>query len=124
MVVLYAGGNDIHAGKSAEQVFADFQAFVATIRAKLPKTEIAYISIAGNPSRWKEVEKVKEANGLIASYIKDKPGLKFIDVFPHMLGSDGLPRPEIFVADQLHMNAEGYKLWTQIVGQYLPAADR
>jgi lysophospholipase L1-like esterase len=123
MIVLYAGGNDIHAGKSPEQVFADFQAFVEKVRAKLPKTEIACISIAGNPSRWAEVEKVKAANTMIEGYIKDKPGLIFINVFPRMLGSDGLPRP-IFVADGLHMNAEGYKLWTEIVGQYLPAPDR
>jgi len=124
LIVLYAGGNDIHAGKSPEQVFADFQAFVETVRAELPKTEIAYISIAGNPSRWAEVEKVKAANTMIEGYIKDKPGMKFINVFPRMLGSDGQPRPEIFVADRLHMNAEGYKLWTEIVGQYLPAPDR
>ena len=123
MIVLYAGGNDIHAGKSPEQVFADFQAFVEKVRAKLPGTEIAYISIAGNPSRWAEVEKVKAANAMIEGYIKDKPGLKFINVFPRMLGSDGQPRP-IFVEDGLHMNAEGYKLWTEIVGQYLPAPDR
>ena len=124
MIVLYAGGNDIHAGKSPEQVFADFQAFVAKVREKLPKTEIAYISIAGNPSRWAEVEKVKAANAMIEGFIKDQAGLKFINVFPRMLGSDGQPRPEIFVADRLHMNPEGYKLWTEIVGQYLPPADR
>lgn len=124
MVVLYAGTNDIHAGKSPEQVFADFQAFVEKIHAKLPKTEIAYISNAGNPARWAEVDRVKAANALIESYVKDQPGLKFINVFPRMLGSDGLPRPEIFGADRLHMNAEGYKLWTEIVGQYLPPPDR
>jgi lysophospholipase L1-like esterase len=67
---------------------------------------------------------VKAANAMIEGYIKDKPGLKFINVFPRMLGSDGQPRPEIFVEDRLHMNAEGYKLWTEIVGQYLPAPDR
>jgi lysophospholipase L1-like esterase len=124
MVVLYAGSNDIHAGRPPEQVFADFQAFVEKIRAKLPQTEIAYISIAGNPSRWAEVEQVKTANALIEAYIKDRPGLKFINVFPHMLGSDGAPRPEIFIADRLHMNAEGYKIWTAIVEPYLPAPDR
>ncbi|EDY18272.1 lipolytic protein G-D-S-L family [Chthoniobacter flavus Ellin428] len=124
MIVLYAGTNDIHAGKSPEQVFADFQSFVEKIHAKLPKTEIAYISNAGNPARWADVEKVKTANSLIEKYIEGKPGLKFIDVFPRMLGTDGLPRPEIFGPDRLHMNAEGYKLWTEIVGPYLPSPDK
>jgi lysophospholipase L1-like esterase len=124
MIVLYAGGNDIHAGKSPEQVFADFQAFVEKVRAKLPKTEIACISIAGNPSRWAEVEQVKVLNHLIEDYIKDKPGLKFINVFLRMLGSDGQPQPDIFVEDRLHMNAAGYELWTEIVGPYLPSPDK
>jgi lysophospholipase L1-like esterase len=32
-----------------------------------------------------------------------------------MLGADGLPRPDIFVEDQLHMNRKGYELWAPIV---------
>lgn len=124
MIVVYAGGNDINLGKTAEQVFAAYQAFVEKVRAKLPDTPIAYISIAGNPKRWAQVDEVKKANALIEDYAKEKPNLKFINVFPRMLGADGLPRPEIFVEDRLHMNAEGYQLWTEIVGSYLPAPDR
>ena len=43
-IFLRAGGNDIANGKSPEQVFADFQEFVAVIQAKLPATEIYFIS--------------------------------------------------------------------------------
>ena len=122
-IVVYAGGNDINAHKTAEQVFADFKAFVAKVRAKQPDTPIAYISITGNPKRWSQVEEVKKANALIEAFTKEQPHLQFIDVFHRMLGADGLPRPEIFVEDGLHMNAEGYKLWTEIVGPYLPESD-
>ena len=89
------------------------------VHARLPDTEIAYISIAGNPARWAQVEKVKAANGMIAEFAQKTPRLKFINVFPHMLGADGLPRPEIFSEDRLHMNEEGYKLWREIVAPYL-----
>lgn len=122
-VVVYAGGNDINNKKTAEQVFASFKAFVAAVRAKQPDTPIAYISIAGNPKRWAQVEEVKKANGLIEAYTKEQPHLQFIDVFHAMLGADGLPKPDIFAEDRLHMNAEGYKLWTGIVGKYLPEPD-
>jgi len=122
-IVVYAGGNDINAKRTAEQVFTSFQDFVAAVRAKQPATPIAYISIAGNPKRWAQVEKVKKANALIEGYTKTQPYLQFIDVFPAMLGVDELPLPHIFVADKLHMNPEGYKLWTGIVGRHLPAPD-
>jgi lysophospholipase L1-like esterase len=119
LIIFYAGGNDINAGKTPEQVFADFKMFVAKVRARLPRTEIAFISIAGNPARWAQVEKVKAVNTMIEDFAKKTPGLKFIDVFPHMLGPDGQPRPEIFSADRLHMNEEGYKLWTKIIRPFL-----
>lgn len=124
MIVVYAGGNDINAGKSADQVFAAFQDFVKTVRTRLPETPIAYISIAGNPKRWAQVETVKEANAKIEDFIRQNPGLTFINVFPRMLGPDGLPLPDIFVADRLHMNEKGYALWKEMVGSYLPAPDR
>lgn len=122
-IVVYSGGNDINAKKSAEQVFASFKELVAKVRAKQPDVPIAYISIAGNPKRWAQVEEVKKANALVEAFTKTQPNLKYIDTFHEMLGADGLPKPEIFVADRLHMNAEGYKLWTKIVGAYLPEPD-
>lgn len=124
MVVVYAGGNDLNAGKTPEQILGAFEALVKKVRAALPDTTIAYISIAGNPKRWAQIESVKAANALMAEYIRKTPGLKYIDVFAPMLGLDGLPLPDIFVADRLHMNARGYALWTKIIGQTLPAPDR
>ncbi len=124
MVVLYAGGNDLNNGRPPEEVFADFKAFTARLRTKLPDAEIAYISSAGNPSRWAQVENVKALNASIEAFIKEQPHMKFIDVFHPMLGDDGLPKPEIFVADKLHMNAEGYRIWTAAVGPFLPVPDR
>jgi len=124
MVVLYAGGNDLNSRKPPEQVVANFRAFFAKIRAKLPDAEIAYISVAGNLARWAQVEKVKAVNAEIEAWLKEQPRTKFINVFARMLGDDGLPRAEIFVADKLHMNAEGYKLWTEVIRPFLPAPDR
>jgi lysophospholipase L1-like esterase len=98
--------------------------FVEKVRAKQPSTPIAYISIAGNPKRWSQVEKVIQANALIEAYTKANPELLFIDVFHPMLGTDCLPKPGIFSADNLHMNEDGYKLWTEIVAPYLPKPDR
>jgi lysophospholipase L1-like esterase len=119
LVVVYCGGNDINGGRTAEQVAADFKAFVARIHQALPETRIAYISIAPNPARWSQVDTVKAANRAIEAYTKTDRRLTFIDVFPKMLGPDGRPKPEIFVEDGLHMNEKGYALWREIVRPYL-----
>jgi lysophospholipase L1-like esterase len=113
-VVIYAGGNDINAGKNPDLVFGDLVALVTRIRAGAPKTQIAFISSAPNPSRWAQVEKVKRLNALAEAYCRQH-GFTFINVFPLMLGPDGTPKPDIFVADRLHMNSKGYAIWIQAV---------
>ena len=32
-----------------------------------------------------------------------------------MIGKDGNPKPDFFVEDGLHLTAEGYKVWTQML---------
>lgn len=121
VVVLYAGDNDLAAGKSPEQVASDFKSFVETVRPKLPTTQIHFISIKPSLARWKNVEKVRAANGLIRDYIIQTPKVCYIDVFHPMLGEDGKPRPELFVKDGLHMTAEGYKIWAELLMPFLCA---
>jgi lysophospholipase L1-like esterase len=118
-IVMYCGGNDLNSGKTPERVSADFTTFVEKVRAKLPQVPIAYISSAPNLARWEQVDRVRATNAKIRTFCEQTPGLKFIDVFPHMLGADEKPRPEIFGPDGLHMNEKGYALWRGLVGPYL-----
>jgi len=115
MIVLRAGGNDLWAGKTPEQVFADFKEFTATVHAKLPDTEIVFLSLSPSLARWKQHEQEKELNRLIQDFVHQTPHLKYIETYDLPLGADGQPRAELFVADQLHFNAEGYKLLTERV---------
>jgi len=118
-IVLYAGGNDINAGKQPEQVFKDFQLFVSTVHQRLPSTQITFISIAPNPARWSQVERVREANRLIADYVQKTPRTSFIDVYSHMLNEQGLPKEGIYRDDKLHMNENGYAIWKDVIGPKL-----
>jgi hypothetical protein len=120
MIVLRAGGNDIHAGKSPEQVFADYKAFVAKARARLPKVRIVFISISPSPARWTERDACKALNALIEKHTRWRPSLKYLETYDMVLGPDGQPRPELFVADKLHFSPEGYRLLADRVRPLLP----
>jgi lysophospholipase L1-like esterase len=119
MVFLRAGGNDLNAGKSPEQVFVDFKEFVSKVRGKLPETEIVFISINPTVARWKLAEKERALNTLVKDYISGKPHLKYIETGDMTLGPDGQPRAELFVEDKLHFNAAGYKLLAERVRPFL-----
>ena len=119
LIVLRAGGNDIHSGKTPEQVCDDFKAFVETVRARLPETRIAYLMIDATPSRWGNFDREKKANQLIRDYVAKGKNLDYIDTSAVTMGADGKPRPELFAKDRLHFNAEGYKVLTSAVQSHL-----
>lgn len=120
-IVFYAGDNDIAAKKTPETLLADFARFEKLVHAVLHDTPIYYIAIKPSPSRWSMWENMKRANALIEKYTIEHSGCVFIDVATPMLGSDGNPRKELFLDDNLHMNADGYRLWTSIVRPRLEA---
>jgi lysophospholipase L1-like esterase len=119
MILLYAGGNDINAGKSPETVFEDFKAFVEKVRAKLPDVRIAFMSSGPSIARWAQADKQRKLNQLIKEYIGKENNMDYIDAFDVFLGPDGKPRPELYVADKLHNNAAGYKICAELVRPYL-----
>ena len=118
-IVLYAGDNDVAAGKSPETVLADFQQFVKTVHGKLPKARVSFIAIKPSLSRWKLSGKMARANSLVSDACGKDKRLDYIDIWQPMLGDDGRPKPDLFLGDGLHLNAKGYALWTSIVKPHL-----
>lgn len=119
LVVLYAGENDINGGKSPETVLADFQAFRAKLHAALPATKLIYLSIKESPSRARMSSLFQATNELIAADCATDPRCTFVDVNTAMLDASGGTRPELFVKDQLHMNADGYAIWKRELAPHL-----
>ncbi|MFM8337182.1 MAG: SGNH/GDSL hydrolase family protein [Opitutaceae bacterium] len=118
-IVIYSGENDLQQGQTAVAVHATFRSLCERIHVALPKTRIAFISLKPSPSRPKILPAVIEANRLIAAECARDPRRVFIDVYPAMLGADGQPRRELFVADMLHLNADGYAVWRPLVAPFL-----
>ncbi len=116
-VVFYAGDNDLEAGHTPDEVFADFQALVTKIRARLPRTRILFMSIKPSLSRWRLIDGIRATNTLVRDYTARDPLLGYIDIVPQMLGTDGKPRPELFLGDGLHMTRIGYDIWRAAVGK-------
>ena len=113
LILLYAGDNDLAAGRTPENVVADYRRFVSVVRQSLPAARIAFVSIKPSPSRWALVERMREANRLVRDAMARDSLAVFVDMFPPMLGADGRPRPEFFRADSLHMTPAGYALWRE-----------
>lgn len=114
-VVIYAGDNDIAGNKSPETVFEDTKQLFGLIHEALPETKITYIAIKPSIARWNLVDKMREANAMIASFATKDDRIDYVDIDTPMIGSDGKPESELFIQDGLHMSDEGYKVWNELV---------
>lgn len=120
-IVMYCGENDFAVSDtvSVTTVVQRFQTLFQLIRARYPSVPFLYVSMKPSPSRKHLMHRFAEANRLIQEYLKQFPRTAFADVYHAMLTADGLPMPEIFLEDELHMNAKGYAIWKKILEKYL-----
>jgi len=118
-IVFYEGDNDIAAGKSPKQVLNDFRQFVAIMEKSLPDCYLTFIAIKPSIARWELAKEMKKANKMIQKFCNKKANLEFVDVWTPMLGTDGKPMAEIFIKDNLHMNAKGYAIWNKTIAPFL-----
>jgi lysophospholipase L1-like esterase len=124
VIVLYAGDNDIAAGKSPAEVLADYRRFVERVHEALPKTRIVFVAIKPSIRRWNLVDKMRKANRLIRAVTEKDERLVYVDIDGPMIGDDGKPRRALFKPDGLHLNADGYKLWSALVRPHLKLDDK
>jgi len=119
IVVVYAGSNDMAAGKSPEQVFEDWKALVKKIHDALPQTRVLFIGTKPTIRRWAMIDRQKKLSDLVAEHVKSDKRLGFIETGAAFLGDDGKPRADLLLKDGLHLNPDGYKVLAGIVRPYL-----
>jgi lysophospholipase L1-like esterase len=112
-IVFYAGENDIDAGKPVGQVVADFDEFMLRKTRALGSTPVYFISLKPSKLRFAQLPRQSQVNDAIRARAAARPDLHYIDVVGPML-DDGRPR-DVFGPDGLHMNRQGYEIWTRIV---------
>jgi lysophospholipase L1-like esterase len=119
-IVVYVGENDLPAANvNADTLLQRFTVLYAKIRSELPTIPLIYISIKPSPSRAAFFDKAKQTNALIKDFLAKEKNTVFVDIYPKMLGKDGLPRKELFLEDMLHMNKQGYAIWEKAIQPYL-----
>jgi lysophospholipase L1-like esterase len=123
MIVLYAGDNDLGLfGVAPDRVLAKYLAFVAIVRAALPDTPVYFVSIKPSIKRWHTWQTSVYTNQLIEAHTKTDPLLHYIDVASSMLLEGGDLNTSLFAQDDLHLNAQGYQVWKNVIQPVLANA--
>jgi len=117
--------NDIHGGeddRTPQEVFLLFRTLVKQIRKNIGDSPVFWIEVTPAPSRWQVYPNTGEANDLIRDYCSMRSDLHFIETRNAFLNSSVVPDSSLFRDDMLHLNRDGYKLWTRIIKQSLDEA--
>ena len=67
---------------------------------------------------------MKKANSLIKDYAKNDEKVFYIDTATPMVGKNGKPKSDLFVKDSLHLNSNGYDLWSFDINSFLDSLKR
>jgi lysophospholipase L1-like esterase len=118
-IVIYSGDNDLARGKTPDEVVADFKELLQVIHTKVPEAQVGLIALKPSIARWDLVKSFLAVNFKLKEIDLEDDRLRFIDIEQQMLGPNGQPDPEVFVADGLHLSPKGYRIWTAAVMPFL-----
>jgi lysophospholipase L1-like esterase len=120
-IVLFVA-NDITGAKddkSPREVARLFRYTLKSIRKSHPDTPVFWIAITPTAARWTAWDKIQKVNNLISDVCAANLNTFFIRTDFAFLNEKGEPRTELFIEDKLHLNQQGYALWTTLVRKEL-----
>lgn len=121
-IIFYAGENDLNAGASPADVAERFSVFMDMKTDRFGDAPVYFLSVKPSFARLTELGAQSEANALIKAAAETREDLIFVDIATPMMEGD-TPK-QIFISDQLHMNLDGYAIWTETLGPLLSNPDR
>ena len=124
-IVLYVE-NDLGShkeGVNAVKCFDLFRIFIAKLKKEYPNTPLFVVSLKPSQHKADQLKDQLIVNTLLQQNATEQQ-YTYIDITKVMYDEAGNLRTDIFKEDNLHMNAEGYKLWTAIIKPYLTAVKK
>ncbi len=119
IVVLYEGDNDVAGGKSADRTFSDIFEFGETLWMRNPRTQILFMAVKPSLARWDLWPIMDDVNQQVVDWARVDSRVHYVDIVTPMLLADGTPDPRLFIEDGLHLNKEGYDLWSSVLRSVL-----
>ena len=101
--------------KSPLEVSQLFRKTLYIIRRQFKDTPVFWVSVTPTPLRWHVWPEIKEAGDMIREICEDHRNTHYIDTERYFTNANGLPRAELFLDDRLHLNEEGYRVWSSLI---------
>ncbi|MBK7653497.1 MAG: G-D-S-L family lipolytic protein [Flammeovirgaceae bacterium] len=119
-IFIYEGDNDLNSGKKVSEILQAANQLLTLIRERLPKNvKVFFISAKPSIARWALKEKYLDYNRQLEAWTKTEKRVYFVDVWALLVDAQGEVWKDIFIADGLHLNEKGYKIWADAIKKFL-----
>jgi hypothetical protein len=123
LIVWYCGSNDIKGKKDPKDVLVRTEEWLDKVKKLDPSIQVLLVSTHRSPQKRKDgqIEGVDALNRGYQELSKKREGVFYVDVNPALENVKGESKEELYVADGLHLNVEGYQ---QMVTLLKPAMEK
>ncbi|WP_158277342.1 GDSL-type esterase/lipase family protein [Opitutus sp. ER46] len=119
LLVIDIGGNDLNAGLSVDETFAEYLRLLEVVHTKLPQARVVINSLGISLKRVAQIPQILEMNARLARWVQQHDWARYVDRTPYQLRAKGQPVREDYVDDLLHPSRAGYVDWMKVLGPVL-----
>ena len=119
LILVYEGDNDLASGRSREDILVSFNQFLHRCRMEVAGVPVVILAVKPSPVRRSLLKTQRELNASLQRLAQGQEQVYFIDTFSPLLDSHGLPRPDYYQSDNLHLSPLGYSVWKKVIGDFL-----
>ena len=113
LIVLMIGTNNLYGDFNAgtdEEIADGIGLIVNELRQKMPMSKVLLLGLLPRQNDY-FCGRVIAINRLLSRQNGRNPTVRFLDMGDKFLSAPGKVKPELYNADQLHLNAAGYQVW-------------
>lgn len=115
-------GNDVSGkpeDKTPEQVEQLVRYLVSVSQAHQPDAPVLIIEVTPTEKRYAVWPQIRAVNATLREIALTTPSTYLVATAEHYLDPNGNPRNELFADDKLHLNSDGYDLWSTLIRRRL-----
>lgn len=113
-IVIHIGVNDINGGTSGSACGNSIVSLLQKLQTTFPDAKIFYVSICDNTANQGKWSEYKISNDIVKAFADATDGVYYID-FASEMKVEGSKMTDGGFRDGLHLNAEGYVLFSQMI---------
>ena len=122
VLMIYEGDNDLVDGVPEHDILATAEQLLHELSARLPQTAVVVVAPKASPARYHLAPAYLNLNeGL--KQVAERHGAVWVDCWDAQHMDTGAVRDDLFVADGVHFNSQGYAVWVRELKRQAPWLD-